>query len=247
MPPPGYTPYLPQSVPIAVADNLWIVDGPEIGYRFAGLTLPCPTRMTMVRIGTALWLHSPTHYSPELGAQLETLGEIAWIVAPNSFHYSHVAAWAAAYPAAACHVSPDVLTKLPPLRGRPIPLGDAAPSLWRDDLDQLHVDLGRFVETIFFHRPSGTLIVSDLIQNFEAGRIRNPLIRAVMHAGGATGPGGKASIDIRFAARRHRERVREALAQMLDWAPGRIILSHGKGYDAAIADQLRCAFRWAAR
>lgn len=245
MPSPCYTPYLPQSEPVAVADNLWIVDGPEIGYRFAGLTLPCPTRMTVVRIGTALWLHSPTHYSPELGARLEALGEITWIVAPNSFHYSHVAAWADAYPAAACHVSPDVLAKLPPLPDRPIPLGDAAPSLWREDLDQLHVDLGRFIETLFFHRSSARLIATDLMQNFEADRIPNPFLRTILRVGGSIGPGGQTSLDVRMAARGHHDRARAALAYMLDWAPQRIILSHGKGYDQDIAATLTHAFRWA--
>lgn len=245
MPPPGYRPYLPQSVPVPVADNLWIVDGPEIGYRFAGLTLPCPTRMTVARIGTALWLHSPTHYAPALGARLETLGEIAWIVAPNSFHYSHVAAWAAAYPTAACHVSPDIVAKLPPLPDRPIPLGDAAPSGWRDDLEQLHVDLGGFVETIFFHRSSATLIVTDLVQNFEAERIPNPFLRMILRVGGSIGPHGQTSLDVRIAARGHRDRARAALAAMLGWAPKRIILSHGKGYDRDVAATLRRAFRWA--
>lgn len=245
MPPPGYIPYLPQSTPIPVADNLWIINGPEIGYRFAGLTLPCPTRMTVVRIGSTLWLHSPTHYAPELGAQLEALGEVAWIVAPNSFHYSHIAAWAAAYPAAACHVSPDVIAKLPPLPDRPIPLGDTASSGWRHDLEQLHVDLGGFVETIFFHRPSATLIVTDLIQNFEAERIPNRVLRMILRVGGSIGPHGQTSLDVRIAARGHRDRARAALADMLGWAPQRIILSHGKGYHRDIAATLTHAFRWA--
>jgi hypothetical protein len=34
---------------------------------------------------------------------------------------------------------------------------------------------------------------------------------------------------------------------MLGWAPQRIILSHGKGYDRDIAAELQRAFRWAAR
>jgi len=242
---PGYIPYLPQSEPMPVADDLWIVDGPEIGYRFAGLTLPCPTRMTIVRIGTALWLHSPTHYSPDLGKRLEALGEVAWIVAPNSFHYTHVAAWVAAYPAAEYYVSPDLTAKLPPQLDRPVLLGPEAAPAWRDQLDQLHVDLGSFVETVFFHRASATLIVTDLVQNFERARIPNPFLRALMQVGGATGPGGQTSVDIRIAARRHHGRARDALGQMLRWTPQRIILAHGKGYDDNIAAELQRAFRWA--
>ena len=242
---PGYSPYLPQSEPVPIAENLWIVDGPEIGYRLAGLMLPCPTRMTVVRIGTALWLHSPTHYSPDLDKRLAAFGNVAWIVAPNSFHYSHVAAWASAFPSAECHVSPDVTAKLPLLPNPLTPLGDTAPPDWRADLDQLHVDLGRFVETVFFHRASATLIVTDLLQNFEPERIPSPFLRTLLRIGGAVGPGGQTSIDIRVAARGHRARARDALAQMLDWDPQRIILSHGKGYDRDIPAELRRAFRWA--
>lgn len=245
MRPPAYIPYLPQSEPVAVADNLWVVDGPEIGYRFAGLTLPCPTRMTVVRLGTALWLHSPTQYSPALGAQLESLGDVTWIIAPNSFHYSHVEAWAAAYPSARCHISPDVAAKLPHLSAPPSVLRNTAPPDWCADLDQVQVDLGRFVETIFFHRASATLIVTDLMQNFEADRIRNPLLRTVLRVGGSTGPGGQTSLDIRITARGNRAPARDALAEMLAWGPKRIILSHGKGYDRDIAAELRRAFRWA--
>ncbi|GGA45890.1 DUF4336 domain-containing protein [Sphingomonas psychrolutea] len=239
---PGYVPYLPQSEPVRVADDLWVVDGPEIGYRFAGLTLPCPTRMTVMRIGTALWLHSPTVYSADLGRRLAALGTVAWIVAPNSYHYSHVATWATAYPAAACHVSPDVIAKLPPLPDPPIPLANEAPPDWRADLDQFHVDLGRFAETLFFHRASATLIVTDLVQNFEADRIPNPFLRTILRIGGSTGPGGQTSLDVRIAARGNRDRAREALAHMLRWAPQRIILSHGKGYDRDIPATLTRAF-----
>ncbi len=243
---PGYLPYLPQSEPVPVAEDLWVVDGPEIGYRFAGLTLPCPTRMTVVRIGTALWLHSPTHYSPELGGRIAALGDVTWIVAPNSFHYSHIAAWAAAFPSAEVHVSPDIVTKLPHALDRPIPLGAAAPADWRAHLEQLHVDLGRFVETLFFHRASATLIATDLVQNFEAERIPNPILRTLLRVGGSAGPGGQTSIDVRVAARGHHGRARDALRHMLGWAPQRIIVSHGKGYDRDIAAELHRAFRWAA-
>jgi hypothetical protein len=58
----AYAPYEPLNVPKAIAPGVWLVDGPEIwfGY-FAGLKLPFPTRMTIVRLPDGgLWLHSPT-------------------------------------------------------------------------------------------------------------------------------------------------------------------------------------------
>ena len=242
---PAYRSYLPQCEPQQLADDLWIVDGPEVGYRFAGLTLPCPTRMTVVRIGRALWLHSPICLSPLLVAKLAELGQVKWIVAPNSFHHTHIAAWASQYPAAECHISPDLAARFEStLPGAPMLGGSPAPA-WASALDQYQVDLGTFIETIFFHRSSRALIVTDLLQNFEADRIRNPATRFVLWAGGATGPCGKASIDIRLPARRHRARLRAAVKHMLDWAPQRIVLTHGKCYDTDIETELRRAFRWA--
>ncbi len=242
---PGYCPYEPQSQLLSVADDLWIVDGPEIGYRFAGLTLPCPTRMTVVRIGSDLWLHSPTSISTALKEQLDALGTVTWLIAPNSFHYSHIAAWAAAYPAAECHVSPDLMPRFIDLPRSALPLEEAPPVRWGSVLDQRQVDLGSFTETIFFHRPSATLIVTDLLQNFEADRVVNPVMRLILKVGGSIGPAGTTSIDIRLPAWRQRSRLRAVLEQLIAWGPRRIILSHGKCYDADIEAELRRAFRWA--
>lgn len=244
---PGYRPYLPQSEPRQLDEDLWVVDGPEVGYRFAGLTLPCPTRMTIVRIDGALWLHSPSAYSSALGAQIAPLGDVRWIVAPNSFHYTHVAGWAAAYPAAECHLSPDLMPRFGGLPGPVRPLAIDVPADWQASLDQLQVDLGGLIETVFLHRSTATLIVTDLMQNFEADRVVNPITRLILRAGGSVGPGGGTSVDIRLPARRHRDRVRAAVARMREWAPKRIILSHGRCYGADIDAEIERAFRWAAR
>jgi hypothetical protein len=242
---PAYRPYLPQCEAQQLDDDLWIVDGPEVGYRFAGLTLPCPTRMTIVRIGEALWLHSPICLSPALVARLADLGEVAWIVAPNSFHYTHVADWAAHYPEAECHLSRDLAARFAGTLPSARRLDAASAPAWNTDIDQYQVDLGTFTETVFFHRSSAALIVTDLLQNFEADRIHNLALRFILWAGGSIGPDGKTSIDIRLPAWRHRARLREALKQMLQWKPRRIMLAHGKCYDSDIQGELHRAFRWA--
>lgn len=242
---PGYRPYHPQQTVIAVANDLWIVDGPEVNYRFAGLTLPCPTRMTIARLaGGKLWLHSPTHYTHALGAQLATLGDVTWLVAPNSFHYAHIAAWSAQFPAAEVHLSPDVASKIGGTLPRLIHLSTAVPGGWTADMDQSFVDLGGFVEAVFFHKPSRSLIVTDLLQNFERDRIVRRLTRLVLTMGGATGPTGTTSLDIRLLARGHHAAVREAVAKMVGWAPDRIILSHGKCFEKGAVEELHRAFAW---
>ncbi len=245
---PGYRAYLPQFQLNPVADDLWTVDGPEVAYRFAGMTLPCPTRMTIVRIGGGkLWLHSPTAYDDALAGQLAALGDVTWIIAPNSFHYAHIGAWAARFPGAACHVSPDLTAKVAGTLPRCTLLANKAPQDWSGDLDQILVALGSFTEAVFFHRPSQTLIVTDLLQNFERDRIAGAFTRLALQLGGATGPRGGTSADIRLAARGHHAAMRAAAAQMAAWAPSRIILSHGKCFDTNVPAELATAFAWANR
>jgi hypothetical protein len=241
---PGYLPYEPQGRPVAWADDVWIVDGPEVGYRLAGLTVPCPTRMTVVRLGDGtVWVHSPVAWSEALAAALARLGTVGQIVAPSSYHHLHVAAWQTAFPAAQVHACPGLLRS--PTARDWISLGQSAPAAWRVSIDQLLVDLGSFEEVIFFHRPSRTLIVTDLMQNFEAARVRNPFTRLLLKAGGATGPNGRASIEIRLAGRgRHRE-LRAAVRQMADWAPTSILLSHGACFRVDAVAELCRAFAWA--
>lgn len=182
----GYTPYEPQLAPVEQAENIWTVEGPEVGYRLGGVVIPCPTRMTVVKLtdGT-LWLHSPVAYTSALDQQLSTFGPVSAIVAPNSYHYLQVGAWAAAHSTAAIYASPDIAQKTD-LAGS-TPLSSSAPEQWDRDLSQVLIKLGKFSETVFFHHASRTLIVTDLMQTFEASRVRSVFIKLLLKAGGATG------------------------------------------------------------
>lgn len=245
-PKPGYIPYEPQLQPVVWDRDVWIVNGPEVVYRLAGLRIPCPTRMTLMRRqdGTIL-VHSPVLCDPGLVDAVTQLGPVAAILSPNLYHTTHFAAWAERFPDAALYALPSAAKKIALPPGRTIQM--IAPSLWSPDIDVHVVDLPEFAEALIFYRPSRTLVVTDLMQNFEAARIRNPLIRSILRFGGATGPNGKASIEIRLSALRHRGIVRQAAERMLDWQPRTIILSHGRCYDAQsdTLAEIRAAFRWA--
>jgi len=240
-PAPGYHPYEPQLQPIPWAEDIWTVNGPEVSYRLWGLTLPCPTRMTIIRLPDGgLWLHSPVACGPELVAAVEAVGPVAAIIAPNVFHYTHLADWARAFPHATIHGLPGLAAKVPGIAFTAL---DQPPTArWAGSIDSHVVALGNFAEVVFLHRASRTLIVTDLMQNFEADRIRNPLVRTVMTLGGATGPNGRPSIEIRLAALAHRNALREAVEQMLAWEPSGIILSHGACYRTDAAAEIKRAF-----
>ena len=240
---PGYMPYEPQLRPVQWSAGIWTVDGPEVAYRLSGMTIPCPTRMTVIRLADgSVWVHSPIACEPDLLAAIQAIGPVAAVIAPNTLHDLFFAAWAKACPDAALFASAGLSDAI---ADRPATvLGDQPAAAWRDEIDVHVIDLGTFVEAVFHHRASGTLIVTDLMQNFEARRVRNPIVRLILMAGGATGPNGRPSIEIRFAARRHRAALRRGVEQMLAWQPRSVILSHGLCYRENAMQEIERAFAW---
>ena len=96
---------------------------------------------------------------------------------------------------------------------------------------------------VFFHRASRTLILTDLIENFEREKVsfwHRPLIALA----GTQDPDGKAPIDMRWSFRSGRAALRATVEELLSWAPERVILAHGRWYDHDGTAELRRAFRW---
>src|SRR5579863_5099744 len=98
----AHRPYAPLNTLKPVARELWVVDGPEIAFGYLGLKLPFPTRMSVIRLPDGrLWLHSPTEPDEALVASVAALGEVAFLIAPNTLHYWWLPDWRARFPAAA--------------------------------------------------------------------------------------------------------------------------------------------------
>ncbi|MCS3446827.1 MULTISPECIES: hypothetical protein [Bradyrhizobium] len=99
-------------------------------------------------------------------------------------------------------------------------------------------------EVVFFHLPSRTLLLTDLIENFEAGRVRSPLMRFLTWLGGVRDPDGSTPRDMRLTFSRDRAALKAIVARMIEWNPERIILAHGRWYDRNGRAELERAFRW---
>jgi hypothetical protein len=112
--------------------NLWTVRGPQ---RFLGAEVG--TRMTVIRLDDGgLWLHSPVRIDPSIRADLDALGPVRFIVAPNRFHHLYVAAYAEASPQAKLFGAPGLDKKRRDLRFDAI-LDDNPPPDWAGQIDQL--------------------------------------------------------------------------------------------------------------
>jgi hypothetical protein len=246
----AYALYEPVDKLKPVADNIWVVDGPEIRMSYPYLPfikVPFPTRMTVVRLSDGtLWLHSPTPLVDELASSLEALGRIAFLVAPNLLHYWWIGDWKARYPQARAYAAPGTRERAAKrFSGFQADLTDTQPAEWMGEFRQVMVPGDYLTEAVFLHVASRALILTDLIQNFEPARFANPLTRWIYCAAGCCDPDGKAPVDLRSTFLRYREEVRRAVNLMLEWHPERVILAHGRWYAHDAEAELKRAFRWA--
>jgi hypothetical protein len=226
----------------AVARDVWIADGPIIDlYR-----MPFPTRMTVIRLASGdLWLHSPIAFSADLLTALQEIGQVRHLIAPNWLHYAFLQDWADALPAAETWVAPGVSARAADrgvrLRADHL-LTDDAPGVWADEIDQMIVPGSRLHrEAVFFHRASLTLILTDLIENFEAARLPWHL-RIVTRVAGNQHPDGSMPRDLRLTY--DKEALAGAVRRMIDWNPARIVVAHGRWYRGRAVEELRRAFRF---
>jgi hypothetical protein len=219
-----------------LAPDLWVAEQP---LRFFGIEIGA--RMTVVRLpGSRLWLHSPLSRSPELAAELEALGSVELLVAPNRFHHLFVGEWQASYPNARLWVAPGLEAKRRDLATAGV-LADAPPGDWAGSLEQ--VALGGFPlsnEVVFFHPPSATLIASDLAFNVGAG---SPAwTRLAFRAAGAYGRLSTTLLERLLV--RDRAAFRRSLERILDWPFARVIVAHGSVLEEDARAALARAYAW---
>ena len=90
-----------------VDTDLWVAEQP---LRFGLVELGA--RMTVIRLaGSSLLIYSPISFSEDLRAELEGLGEIRYLVAPNRFHHLFMSDYVDAHPDARLYVAPGLPEK----------------------------------------------------------------------------------------------------------------------------------------
>lgn len=222
------------------APEIWLADGPQV-VALAGFHYP--TRMAVIRLadgGLILW--SPVAHSARLQAQIEALGEVRHILAPNHLHHLAAGEWQRACPSALLHGAPGLRAKRPDLTIER-DLGAAPAVEWAGQLDQALLDNRIAPEIALFHRASGTVLLTDLIQHLPRGWYRG--WRAVVaRLDGMTGPAPAVPRKFRLAWAKTPAN-RTALRQMLDWPAQRLVFAHGAPVEQDAQALLRRAFAWA--
>jgi short-subunit dehydrogenase len=226
-----------------ISENIWLYDDTPIN---AG-GLPLPIRMTVVRLSNGdLLLHSPVRYSPMLRDRLKELGQIKYLLAPNIAHWMFLADWQTAAPDALTFAVPG-LARRNQVREAGVridrELDDGTPAEWADDIETVLVKALFFCEVELFDKRSGTLILTDLVQNLDP-RIFPAAAQPLAHLLGVTKPDGKAPIYLRLLLHLGGRSVRAAAQRLVGFAPKKVIFAHGDWFDVRASERLRHSLRW---
>lgn len=235
--------YSPLNTLKPVAEDIWIVDGPVIRFGPALLKMPFPTRMTVIRLASGeLFIHSPTALVPELKAEVQAIGKPRFVIGPNRIHYWWIPEWRKAWPEAQIYLAPRIKEQADGRIDLPaIELDRDAGYPWDAEIATLPVAGSFMTEVVFFHFASRTLVLTDLIENFEPRKL-GPFTRLLTWLGGARDPDGQTPRDMRLTFAK--PQVKAAVEKMISWNPERVILAHGRWYETNGVAELRRAFRW---
>lgn len=223
-----------------IADNIWIYNGSVVSF----YGFPYTTRSTIIKLNdNRLWVHSPEKLNPELQAELRALGKVAYLISPNKLHHLFLAEWISAYPNAKTYAAPGLSDKRRDI-SFDRQLGASAEPEWADSIAQtLFQGSPVMEEVVFFHRSSASLILTDLIENFNPEHFTG-WQRPIAAITGILAPNGKTPIDWRSSFIFGKAKAKKALNEILAWEPKNIIMAHGECVIGGACDFLRRSFSW---
>jgi hypothetical protein len=219
--------------------EIWIADGAHVviaGFHY-------PTRMAVMRLSDGhLFIWSPIELTETLRAEVDALGDVRHIIAPNSLHHLFVPEWKRAYPGARVYAPPGLRNKRKDIVFD-ADLGDSPSADWAGEIDQVPVQ-GNLITTemVFFHVKSGTVLFTDLIQQFPAGSFSG--WRAVV-AKLDLMVGPEPSVPRKFRiAFTNRRAARHSLERVFAWPADKVLMAHGTPVEKDAREFLRRAFGW---
>lgn len=206
--------------------DIWVAEQP---LQYFGLSVG--TRMTAIRLANRdLAVISPIQLDDMLSSQLDHLGIVRHIIAPNLYHYLFADDCKKHYPNATFWAAPGLDIKKPELAiDRIIPgyTGSLA-----DELEYVLFDGFRTLglsgydavnECVFFHRASRTLILTDTAFHFdESFSAIVQLATKVL--------GGYKNLSpslLERIATTDKKQVKQSASKVLAWDFERVIMAHG--------------------
>jgi hypothetical protein len=218
--------------------DLWAIDQP---LRVGGLELGARTCLVRLADG-GLLVHAPGPRTAALRGEIEALGPVRALIAPNLLHHLSLAEAARAFPQARVFAAPRLREKLGGAVRIDEVLAEKEPALWANQLEQRIVEgapgLG---EVAFLHRASRTLLCLDLCFNVRGSPSR--FTRLFMRANGAFGRFGPSRL-FRYAILKDPRAMRASVDRILAWDFERVSVAHGEVLEHGGHAALRESFAW---
>lgn len=197
------------------------------------------TRMTVMRLQDgSLWVHSPIDPTSELVKELATLGRVRYVVAPNRSHHLFFLPFLNQHPSAEGFIAPGLESKRADLKSFPH-LPAVAP--WADELQGFFIEgLPALNETVWFHRATGTLVITDLLFSFsKANRGLAGLVATLLGVRGTLGMSRTMKLLVK-----DKEALRRSVQPLLALPVQRIVVAHDEIIDQEPMNKLARAFAW---
>jgi hypothetical protein len=220
----------------AFAEGVWLDSGPV---SFLGLRLTAT--MTVLRVADGgLLVHSPLPLTPDRRAEVESLGRVDHLYAPNTFHHQWLGEWSQAFPAALVHAPAELAVKRKDLRIDRFH-DQAAASDFGGTVIEVPIRGFRLRETALVYLPGSTAIVTDLVHNI--GRPTHAWTRFYTRL---TGFYDRVAISrvIRWTAFHDKNAARHSVDALLDHAFDGLIVGHGAPIPGVGRDALAHATSW---
>lgn len=218
-----------------IDDDLWCADTLQ---PIPGAVMPA--RMFVVRLADGLWIHSPIKLDDSLAAEIEALGPVRHLVAPNCFHHLHMGPASERWPAARVHAPHALRAKRPDLR-IDADLRDAEHP-WGDAFEQIAIaGAPALDEFVFLHRPSKTLILCDLAFNVhESPTFMTKLILRMVGVWQRL-----AQSRLWRSITKDRGAAARSVARIFELEFQRVLVSHGRTAEGPeVREQLREGLAW---
>jgi hypothetical protein len=221
---------------VSFADGVWLRAAPV-----HSLGLRLTTTMVVVKLadGTLL-VWSPTELTPEVRGEVEALGPIAHLYAPDLFHHLWLGDWALAFPQARVHAPPGLRKKRPDLRIDRVHGAPPEPA-FAGRVDELPVRGFRLEETALLVRPARSLVVADLVQN--VGRPTHPWTAMYTKMMGFYDQVALSRF-LRWTAFNDGKAARRSIDDLIDLPFDRLIVGHGAPLTSDGPDALASAYAW---
>jgi len=199
-----------------VGDHIWEINDPLqiLGVEFGH-------RMTVVKLSSGdLWVHSPVNLNEEIQKEMDTLGSVRYFVAPSTFHDLYWSHYFEAFDEAEFHGVPGMPSALHFTHT----FSDTIPNEWAEDFDMIGIEgIPMLNEHVFVHKKSKTLILADLIFNFQKRqKIWERLFLTMNGVHGQTGPS-----RLFRACIKDKKAFRESLDRLLVCDFDRVVVGHG--------------------